>query len=288
MAAGITYGKMVKPKAFSFTSDENAEIIDHLPKGYGNQSRDKSFLKICVRKLLESSLDRMEENILVTTTKSRRYFHVVFDGLEHLPIHLEKQPNRNNDEGDIDPLFPPISILIKMVEDLKAYIECRGRNISENEENESFDDARIAIMKNETNRRMKNGKMMEMKTILKLPDCKAAKKKSRRPIDSGGYCRFYFPELHHHNTHLFVVRLAIRRKHHLYQRYSTPSPTYISSAFRHETRDSSSNGMLRHGSRFPLTHSLLCIRCITPRSTAPSATPHDTMFRFSSRQGQTW
>ncbi|WMV50999.1 hypothetical protein MTR67_044384 [Solanum verrucosum] len=118
--------------------------------------------------MLESSLDRMEENILVTTTKLEKIFPCgFFDVMEHLPIHLVQEAHlggpvqtrcikigsskqtikqrgkiegsvvqghigretgdfysyyfgddvscrRNkpnlNDEGDIDPLFPPISI----------------------------------------------------------------------------------------------------------------------------------------------------------------------------------
>ncbi|WMV55127.1 hypothetical protein MTR67_048512 [Solanum verrucosum] len=72
----------------------------------------------------------MEENILVTTTKLEKIFPCgFFDVMEHFPIHLVQEarlggpvqtrwmypferrnrPNRN-DEGDIDPLFPPISI----------------------------------------------------------------------------------------------------------------------------------------------------------------------------------
>ncbi|KAK6782684.1 hypothetical protein RDI58_020480 [Solanum bulbocastanum] len=72
----------------------------------------------------------MEENILVTTTKLEKIFPCgFFDVMEHLPIHLVQEarlggpvqtrwmypferrnrPNRN-DEGDSDPLFPPISI----------------------------------------------------------------------------------------------------------------------------------------------------------------------------------
>ncbi|KAH0679175.1 hypothetical protein KY284_020260 [Solanum tuberosum] len=74
----------------------------------------------------------MEENILVIATKLEKIFPCgFFDAMEHLPIHLvqeahlggpvqtrwmhpfeiftmRKRPNRN-DEGDIDPVFPPIS-----------------------------------------------------------------------------------------------------------------------------------------------------------------------------------
>ncbi|WMV45287.1 hypothetical protein MTR67_038672 [Solanum verrucosum] len=103
------------------------------------------FLKdLCSGKLLESSLDRMEENILVNTTNLEKIFPCgFFDVMEYLPIHLVQEaclggpvqtrwmypferypfeiftklyiftkrnrPNRN-DEGDIDPLFPPILI----------------------------------------------------------------------------------------------------------------------------------------------------------------------------------
>ncbi|WMV33075.1 hypothetical protein MTR67_026460 [Solanum verrucosum] len=67
----------------------------------------------------------MEEIILVTTTKLQKIFPCgFFDVMEHLPIHpvqeaclggpiqtrsMRNRPNRN-DEGNIDPLFPPISI----------------------------------------------------------------------------------------------------------------------------------------------------------------------------------
>ncbi|WMV57920.1 hypothetical protein MTR67_051305, partial [Solanum verrucosum] len=73
---------------------------------------------------------RLEENIPVITTKLEKIFPCgFFDVMEHLPIHLVQEaylegpvqtkwmypferrnrPNRNN-EGDIDHLFPPISI----------------------------------------------------------------------------------------------------------------------------------------------------------------------------------
>ncbi|WMV49725.1 hypothetical protein MTR67_043110 [Solanum verrucosum] len=89
-------GKIVKPKAsFSFTLDEKRETIEWV---------------------LESSLDRMEENILVTTTKLEKIFPCgFFDVMGIFQFTLYKRmypferPNRN-DEGDIDPLFPPISI----------------------------------------------------------------------------------------------------------------------------------------------------------------------------------
>ena len=42
--------------------------------------------------MLESSLDRMEENILVTTTKLEKIFPCgFFDVMEHLPIHLVQE-----------------------------------------------------------------------------------------------------------------------------------------------------------------------------------------------------
>ncbi|WMV07144.1 hypothetical protein MTR67_000529 [Solanum verrucosum] len=106
--------------------------FSHLPERIWKPITEISlFLKdLCSGKLLESSLDRMEENILVTTTKLEKIFPCgFFDVMEHLPIHLVQEarlggsvqtrwmypferrnrPNRN-DEGDIDPLFPPISI----------------------------------------------------------------------------------------------------------------------------------------------------------------------------------
>ncbi|WMV45238.1 hypothetical protein MTR67_038623 [Solanum verrucosum] len=101
--------------------------FSHLPKRIWKPITEISlfFKDLCSGKLLESSLDRMEENILVTTTKLEKIFPCgFFDVMEHLPIHLVQEarlggpvqtrwmrnrPNRN-DEGDIYPLFPPISI----------------------------------------------------------------------------------------------------------------------------------------------------------------------------------
>ncbi|KAH0724842.1 hypothetical protein KY284_000707 [Solanum tuberosum] len=123
-------GKIVKPKAcFSFTLDEKREIIEwvknlRMPEGYASNLGKRADMN-------EGKLiDRMEENILVTTTKLEKIFPCgFFDVMEHLPILLVQEaclggpvqtrwmyqferrnrPNRN-DEGDIDPLFPPISI----------------------------------------------------------------------------------------------------------------------------------------------------------------------------------
>ncbi|WMV24332.1 hypothetical protein MTR67_017717 [Solanum verrucosum] len=135
-------GKIVKPKAsFSFTLDEKREIIEwvknlRMPEGYASNlgkradMNEGKLIDLGSGKLLESSLDRMEENILVTTTKLEKIFPCgFFYVMEHLLIHLVQEarlggpvqtrwmypferrnmPN-HNDEGDIDPLFPPISI----------------------------------------------------------------------------------------------------------------------------------------------------------------------------------
>ncbi|WMV07923.1 hypothetical protein MTR67_001308 [Solanum verrucosum] len=106
--------------------------FSHLPERIWKPITEISlfFKDLCSGKLLESSLDRMKENILVTTTKLEKIFPCdFFYVMEHLPIHLVQEarlegpvqtrwmypferrnrPNRN-DEGDIDPLFPPISI----------------------------------------------------------------------------------------------------------------------------------------------------------------------------------
>ncbi|WMV15129.1 hypothetical protein MTR67_008514 [Solanum verrucosum] len=106
--------------------------FSHLPERIWKPITEISlfFKDLCSGKLLESSLDRMEENILVTTTKLEKIFPCgFFDVMEHLPSHLVQEahlggpvqtrwmypferrnrPNRN-DECDIDPLFPPISI----------------------------------------------------------------------------------------------------------------------------------------------------------------------------------
>ncbi|KAK6791414.1 hypothetical protein RDI58_010495 [Solanum bulbocastanum] len=101
--------------------------FSHLPERIWKPITEIShfFRDLCSGKLLESSLDWMEENILVTTTKLEKIFPCgFFDVTEHLPIHLVQEarfggpvqtrwmiswPNRN-DEGNSDPLFPPISI----------------------------------------------------------------------------------------------------------------------------------------------------------------------------------
>ncbi|KAK6793725.1 hypothetical protein RDI58_007178 [Solanum bulbocastanum] len=50
------------------------------------------FKDLCSEKLLESSLDKMEENIPVTTTKLEKIFPCgFFDVMEHLPIHLVQE-----------------------------------------------------------------------------------------------------------------------------------------------------------------------------------------------------
>jgi len=53
----------------------------------------KSFKELCSRKLLESSLARMEENILVITTyKLEKIFPCdFFDLIEHFPIHIVQE-----------------------------------------------------------------------------------------------------------------------------------------------------------------------------------------------------
>ena len=50
------------------------------------------FKDLCSGKLLESSLDWVEENIFVITTKLEKIFSCgFFDVIEHLPIHLVQE-----------------------------------------------------------------------------------------------------------------------------------------------------------------------------------------------------
>ncbi|WMV51030.1 hypothetical protein MTR67_044415 [Solanum verrucosum] len=123
-------GKIVKPKAsFSFALDEKREICEwvkilRMPEGYalnlGMKSHDCHvfmetlipidfrhlperiwkpiteislfFKDLCSGKFLESSLDRMEENIPVITTKLEKIFSCgFFEVMEHLPIHLVQE-----------------------------------------------------------------------------------------------------------------------------------------------------------------------------------------------------
>ena len=68
--------------------------FSHLPERMWKPITEISlFLKdLCSGKLLESSLDRMEENILVTTTMLEKIFPCgFFDVMEHLPIHLVQE-----------------------------------------------------------------------------------------------------------------------------------------------------------------------------------------------------
>ena len=55
--------------------------------------RGKSFFKdFCSEKLLESSLVRMEESIVVITTKLEKIFPCgFFDEIEHLSVHLVQE-----------------------------------------------------------------------------------------------------------------------------------------------------------------------------------------------------
>ncbi|KAH0761270.1 hypothetical protein KY290_017343 [Solanum tuberosum] len=127
-------GKIVKPKAnFSFTLDEKHEIIEwvknlRMPEGYASNlgkredMNEGKLIDLFSEKLLESSLDRMEENILVTTTKLEKIFSCgFFDVMEHLPIHLVQEarlggpvqtrwmyPFESKGEGSNDHLFKVI------------------------------------------------------------------------------------------------------------------------------------------------------------------------------------
>ncbi|KAK6773589.1 hypothetical protein RDI58_028827 [Solanum bulbocastanum] len=68
--------------------------FSHLPERIGKPIIEISlfFKDLCSGKLLESSLDRMEENILVTTIKLEKIFpYGFFDVMEHLPIHLVQE-----------------------------------------------------------------------------------------------------------------------------------------------------------------------------------------------------
>ncbi|WMV41418.1 hypothetical protein MTR67_034803 [Solanum verrucosum] len=124
--ADMNEGKLIGMKS------HDCLAFSHLPERIWKPITEiRLFFKdLCSGKLLESSLDRMEENILVTTTKLEKIFPCgFFDVMEHLPIHLvqearlggpvqtrwmypfERRNRANrNDEGNIDPLFPPISI----------------------------------------------------------------------------------------------------------------------------------------------------------------------------------
>ncbi|KAK6803275.1 hypothetical protein RDI58_001059 [Solanum bulbocastanum] len=68
--------------------------FSHLPERIWKPITEISlfFKDLCSGKLLESSLDKMEENILVTTTKLEKIFPCgFFDVIEHLPIHLVQE-----------------------------------------------------------------------------------------------------------------------------------------------------------------------------------------------------
>ena len=68
--------------------------FSHLPERIWKPITEISlfFKDLCSGKLLESSLDRLEENILVTTTKLEKIFPCgFFDVMEHLPIHLVQE-----------------------------------------------------------------------------------------------------------------------------------------------------------------------------------------------------
>ncbi|KAG5605551.1 hypothetical protein H5410_027043 [Solanum commersonii] len=159
------------------------------------------------------------------------------------------RPNRN-DEGDIDPLFPPISIFNQ-----------NGRG-SKKRRKRGFTD-------------------MEMQSavthiLLNCPEIQsyvnqtkqAKKKKSRKPIDPADIAGSISsaPERISHDTHLFVVP------------FGTLSPTGTSpqlSAMR--LGDSSSEQSDAMAGMPPLTQRFVHPD-VSPSSTAsPSATPHDTM-----------
>jgi len=68
--------------------------FSHLPESIWKPITEISlfFKDLCSGKLLESSLDRMEENILVITTKLEKIFPCgFFDVMESLPIHLVQE-----------------------------------------------------------------------------------------------------------------------------------------------------------------------------------------------------
>ncbi|WMV55162.1 hypothetical protein MTR67_048547 [Solanum verrucosum] len=68
--------------------------FSHLPERIWKPITEISlfFKDLCSGKLLESSLDRIKENILVTTTKLEKIFPCgFFDVMEHLPIHLVQE-----------------------------------------------------------------------------------------------------------------------------------------------------------------------------------------------------
>ncbi|KAK6786515.1 hypothetical protein RDI58_015040 [Solanum bulbocastanum] len=92
--ANMNEGKLIGMKSHDchvFMETLIPIAFSHLPERIWKPITEISlFLKdLCSGKLLESILDSMEENILVTTTKLEKIFPCgFFDVMEHLPIHL--------------------------------------------------------------------------------------------------------------------------------------------------------------------------------------------------------
>ncbi|WMV37284.1 hypothetical protein MTR67_030669, partial [Solanum verrucosum] len=285
---------------------------------------------------LACCLDRMEENILVVTTKLDKIFPCgFFDVMEHLQIHLvqearlgglvqtrwiypferKNRPNCN-DEGNIDPSFPPISIFNQNGRGSK---KCGKRGFTDMEMQSAV--THILLNYPEIQPYVKHHENLGVSQTKH-----AKKKKSRRPIypeDIPGSISST-PERISHDTHLFVVLFgtADPRQYYLnYRRlvgasytsqalpprryedlplqaihrprplstgrisYGTPSPIGTSpqlSAMR--IGDSSSEQSYVNVSTPPLTQHFVHPG-VSPSSTAaPSATPDDEMLALAPGQ----
>ncbi|WMV38337.1 hypothetical protein MTR67_031722 [Solanum verrucosum] len=97
-------GKIVKPKAsFSFTLDEKREIIEwvknlRMPEGYASN----------LVKRVDMNEGKLIEHLPIHLVQEARLGGPVQTRWMY-PFERRNRPNCN-DEGDIDPLFPPISI----------------------------------------------------------------------------------------------------------------------------------------------------------------------------------
>ncbi|WMV50046.1 hypothetical protein MTR67_043431 [Solanum verrucosum] len=129
--ANMNEVKLIGMKSHVFMETLIPIAFSHLPERIWKPITEisLSFKDLCFEKLLESSLDRMEENILVTTTKLEKIFPCgFFDVMEHLPIHLVQEARLGVKEVALGPKSQVLTMNKYCVNGFKFQTEEVSRN----------------------------------------------------------------------------------------------------------------------------------------------------------------
>ncbi|WMV34144.1 hypothetical protein MTR67_027529 [Solanum verrucosum] len=290
--ANMNEGKLIGMKSHVFMETLIPIAFSHLPERIWKPITEISlfFKDLCSGKLLESSLDRMEENIFVTTTKLEKIFPCdFFDVMEHLSIHLVQEARLGG---------PVQTRWMYPFERDKAHwwVVIKSKSVGRIEIDNVLDvvyQNYVTIVQQQVD--------VELESTLQHPQHileetkHAKKKKSRRPIDPEDIAGSISsaPERISHDTHLFAVPFGTADPRQYYPNYRRPVGASSTSQALPSRRHEDLPLFVEHDPYWqsdamagtpPLTQRFVHPD-VSPSSTAaPSATPHDTMFALAPGQ----